>query len=80
MPKNAQDSSRGLTLFFTCSNKCNPILNHGRSYLNITTDNETQARLILSLLTRAEEDGELDFAFGCRISQVREKVEFDHAL
>ncbi len=48
--------------------------------LTISTDNESQARVILSLLTEAEENGELDFSFGCRLSEVREKVEFDHAL
>jgi len=48
--------------------------------LTIITNNETQARVILSLLTEAEENGELDFSFGCRLAQVREKVEFDSAL
>jgi len=51
-----------------------------KATLTISTDNETQARVILSLLTEAEENGELDFSFGCRISEVREQVEFDHAL
>tara|TARA_R100001086_G_scaffold249963_1_gene192088 strand:- start:4039 stop:4200 length:162 start_codon:yes stop_codon:yes gene_type:complete len=48
--------------------------------LTISTDNAKQARVILSLLTEAEENGELDFSFGCHLSEVREKVEFDHAL
>ncbi len=48
--------------------------------LIINTEKETQAREILSLLTEAEENGELDFAFNCRIGQVTEKVEFDNAL
>jgi len=48
--------------------------------LTISTDNETQAREILSVLQEAEESGELDFSFACRIGQVTEKVEFDNAL
>ena len=48
--------------------------------LTINTDNEIQARAILSLLTEAEENGDLDFAFNCRIGQVTERVEFDNAL
>ena len=48
--------------------------------LTISTDNDTQARTILSILTEAEENGELDFSFGCRISAVRERIEFDNAL
>ena len=51
--------------------------------LTINTEKEAQAREILSLLTEAEENGELDFAGAevtCRIGQVTEKVEFDNAL
>jgi len=48
--------------------------------LTINTDNESQARTILSLLTEAEENGDLDFAFNCRIGQITERVEFDNAL
>jgi len=48
--------------------------------LTISTNNEIQARAILSLLSEAEENGDLDFPFNCRIGQVTEKVEFDNAL
>mgnify|MGYP001240734176 CR=1 FL=1 len=48
--------------------------------LTISTNNESQAREILSVLSAAEESGELDFSFDCRIGQIKEKVEFDGAL
>tara|TARA_R110002020_G_scaffold191427_1_gene391269 strand:- start:2029 stop:2190 length:162 start_codon:yes stop_codon:yes gene_type:complete len=48
--------------------------------LTINTDNEIQARAILTVLEAAEENGDLDFAFNCRIGQVTERVEFDNAL
>ena len=48
--------------------------------LTINTDNEGQAREILTILQEAEENGELDFAFNAKLGKVTERHDFDHCL